>query len=289
MTARALPLIFLLAAVIGLGLESPLPGLTEARSEAVLALGQTDIGLVLAHLFGKLGVAPGTALVATSFLGAAFAPGVLLFSTHHRRFAALAFHPAFLLLAVTGYGAAASGLLLFMVSLGRLAETDEPGHVPLLAFALVGLAASLPSFELLALAAVAPLFLVAPSAMAERHMTVFYVVVLMPMICFLGLKAAFGGLGSLSSGGSEPGLLEAGLPVAIGLPMLALLLPAQRRWRLVLPLLTLAAGIVLSASGSPILAGLLISLMAAFALRTMRAPLMEAAAAFGFMLAAIAA
>lgn len=227
----------------------------------------TDAATVLAVWLSKI-IAPQWAVRIVSWVGWALAPLLLITRPIRRSEAAMALHPASLILAAGGMGFAASAMCLFFVSIDRIAINNRPEAVPALGITLLLLALAVPRFEVIAVALAAPLFLIAPQEMLARNMVAFYLIILMPLTVAIALGTIFLGLPPDSvSGRTAP---FAALPLIIAAPMLVLLSVPPDRRRSAAALGVISVGLLVTPGSDPLFAFLVLSLAGSFAVRGTR-------------------
>ncbi len=196
----------------------------------------------------------------------------------------LGVHPAAVLLTAGGYGVAMAALLAVFISIERVMVSRSTSSVPSLGIALGGAALAVPGFRDLFVAFAAPLVLVAPRAMLERHMLVFYLVSLLPAVAIMTIMLVFD-----PSDQSAPRLAHStSLPTsAAAIPALGLAAALFTEWRLTTALAVITAGAFIGTvhgTGWPVALG---CLAAGFALHRRRQPFLEVTFAIAVVLAAI--
>ncbi|GGY47471.1 hypothetical protein [Parvularcula lutaonensis] len=226
-------------------------------------------------------------ILANSWLG--WGAGVLMLrlTKTGREYLPMALHPATLTMTAGGLGLAATALLSIFISIEKVQRSGSAQHVALIGAAFLAATLFIPRFELLLLAFASPLFLIAPKAMIDRHMTSFYVVVLFPALVSLGfLHLLQGAPPDAGNGGAT--LVTAGVPTALAGPAAAFLLALAKSFRLAAALLVASLGVILAPTTTPLWPLMIVGLAAAFVLHRRVSLVVELALAGSLMVASAA-
>lgn len=214
------------------------------------ASGVLDLGLSLPRALAGPDRPLEALVMAGSILGWVLCLPVLADRRGRPRFALL-LHPAAIIMVAGGLGLAFLGLSALIVILYRMSREGRPGDVPLLGLALLLAAATVPRFELLFLAVVSPLFLLAPKDMLKRNMAAFYIIVLAPTLLLLTIAAGFGPQAMTGSDLPRPEpMFSIAAPVTLAAPAAALAVAAPRLWRLAVVLGALVTAAFLGSGAS---------------------------------------
>ena len=180
----------------------------------------------------------------TSWLGWATSFLLMRLGRWGRIYTPLILHPSAILLTVGGYGWTVAALLGIFISIERILKSRTYASVAALGLGLGGAALTVPGFPQAFLTFAAPLILVAPRLMLERHLLAFILVALLPAATIVAISFVFEP--SLFSSQSTPPP-AALLTLTSFIPAAGLIVAILLNWRVGLTLGAMSVGVFIAA------------------------------------------